>query len=53
MQEVYRDRYLVRDYTIAGKDFTYFSKESRTRPKRAGWKDYTLYKLGQVYKNFG
>lgn len=51
MQEVYRDRYLVRDYTIAGKDFhIFFQRKAEQDQRVAGWKDYTLYKLGQVYK---
>ena len=51
MQEVYRDKYLVRDYLITDKDFAvFFHRKAEQSQQVAGWKDYTFYKLKQVYK---
>ncbi len=51
MQEVYREKYLIRDYIITDKDFAiFFQKKAEQSQKVAEWKDYTLYKLKQVYK---
>lgn len=51
MQEVYRDKYLIRDYLITDKDFAiFFQRKAEQSQKVAEWKDYTFYKLKQVYK---
>jgi len=51
MQEVYREKYLMRDYLISDKDFSiFFQKKAEQSQQVAAWKDYTLYKLKQVYK---
>lgn len=51
MQEVYREKYLLRDYIITDKDFSiFFQKKAEQSQQVAAWKDYTLYKLKQVYK---
>lgn len=51
MQEVYREKYLLGDYIITDRDFnTFFQRKSEQCEQVASWKDYTLYKLKQVYK---
>lgn len=51
MQEVYREKYLLGDYIITDRDFnTFFQRKSEQSEQVASWKDYTLYKLKQVYK---
>jgi hypothetical protein len=51
MQEVYREKYLMRDYLISDKDFSiFFQRKAEQSQQVAGWKDYTFYKLKQVYK---
>jgi hypothetical protein len=51
MQEVYREKYLLGDYIITDRDFnTFFQRKSEQSVQVASWKDYTLYKLKQVYK---
>ncbi len=51
MQEVYKEKYLIRDYLITDKDFTIFFQSKAEQSQRvAKWKDYTFYKLKQVYK---
>jgi len=51
MQEVYREKYLIKDYIITDKDFSIFFREKAEQDRRvAGWTDYTFYKLKQVYK---
>ena len=51
MQEVYKNKYLIRDFIITDKDFAIFFQRKVEQSQRvAGWKDYTLYKLKQVYK---
>ncbi len=51
MQEVYREKYLIRDYLITDKDFAiFFQRKAEQSQKVAEWKDYTFYKLKQVYK---
>ncbi len=51
MQEVYREKYLLRDYMITDKDFKiFFQRKAEQSQQVANWKDYTLYKLQQVYK---
>ncbi|AZR71952.1 hypothetical protein BBF96_00135 [Anoxybacter fermentans] len=51
MQEVYREKYLLMDYIINDKDFSvFFQRKSEQSDQVASWKDYTFYKLKQVYK---
>ncbi len=51
MQEVYREKYLIRDYLITDKDFAiFFHRKAEQSQNVAEWKDYTFYKLKQVYK---
>lgn len=51
MQEVYREKYILRDYIITDKDFNiFFQRKAEQSPQIASWKDYTFYKLKQVYK---
>jgi hypothetical protein len=51
MQEVYREKYILGDYIITAKDFNiFFQRKAEQSRQVAEWKDYTLYKLQQVYK---
>jgi len=51
MQEVYREKYLLKDYIITNKDFSLFFQRKAEQSRRvASWRDYTFYKLQQVYK---
>jgi hypothetical protein len=51
MQEVYREKYLLMDNMITSKDFSIFFQRQAEQSRRvASWKDYTYYKLEQVYK---
>jgi hypothetical protein len=51
MQEVYKEKYLIRDYLITDKDFAiFFQRKAEQSQRVAKWKDYTFYKLKQVYK---
>ena len=51
MQEVYKEKCLIQDYTITDKDFNiFFQNKAEQDSKVASWKDYTYYKLSQVYK---
>lgn len=51
MQEVYREKYLIKDYIITDKDFAiFFQRKAEQSQQVAEWKDYTFYKLKQVYK---
>ncbi len=51
MQEVYREKLLLRDYTIAARDFSaFFQRKTEQSKQLASWVDYTFYKLSQVYK---
>ncbi|MBZ2174152.1 DUF1819 family protein [Schnuerera sp. xch1] len=50
MQEVYREKILLNDYYITDKDFNlFFQRKSEQSERVASWKDYTYYKLKQVY----
>lgn len=50
MLEVFRGKYLLRDYTIFNKDYSlFFQRKAEQSPIVAAWKDYTYYKLKQVY----
>lgn len=51
MQEIYREKYLLKDYIITDKDFNiFFQRKAEQSQRVAEWTDYTLYKLKQVYK---
>jgi len=50
MVEVFREKYLVRDYALKDYDFESFFREKAIQSERiANWQDYTYYKLKQVY----
>lgn len=51
MQEVYREKHLLRDYVITDRDFSaFFYRKAEQSNLLMSWTDYTFYKLGQVYK---
>jgi acetone carboxylase gamma subunit len=51
MKEVYREKILLKDFIITDKDFNiFFRRKAEQSEKIASWKDYTFYKLKQVYK---
>jgi len=51
MSEVYRDKILLKDFNINNKDFSiFFDRKAEQNEQIASWKDYTFYKLKQVYK---
>lgn len=51
MQEVYKEKIILNDLTITEKDFNvFFRKKAEQSEQIAKWKDYTFYKLQQVYK---
>lgn len=51
MKEVYREKIILKDFTITEKDFNiFFRRKAEQSEKVASWKDYTFYKMKQVYK---
>lgn len=51
MKEVYKEKVLLKDYTLTDKDFNvFFRRKAEQSEKIASWVDYTFYKLSQVYK---
>ncbi len=51
LQEVYREKLMLKDYIFTDKDFNiFFRRKSEQSEQIAEWKDYTFYKLKQVYK---
>lgn len=51
MKEVYKEKILLKDMLIIDKDFNiFFRRKAEQSEQIAGWKDYTFYKLTQVYK---
>lgn len=51
MKEVYREKTLLKDFQITHKDFNvFFRRKVEQSEQIAEWKDYTFYKLKQVYK---
>jgi len=51
MKEVYREKILLKDFIITDKDFNvFFRRKAEQSSQIAEWKDYTFYKLKQVYK---
>ncbi|MBE0069613.1 DUF1819 family protein [Thermoanaerobacterium thermosaccharolyticum] len=50
MYEVFREKILLRDFTLQDKDFNIFFDRKKEQSERvASWDDYTFYKLKQVY----
>jgi hypothetical protein len=48
--EVFREKILLRDFTLQDKDFNIFFDRKKEQSERvASWTDYTFYKLKQVY----
>ncbi len=51
MLEVYREKYILKDFLITGRDFgVFFQRKSEQSEQVAAWTDYTFYKLQQVHK---
>ncbi|WP_099191948.1 DUF1819 family protein [Tepidibacter mesophilus] len=51
MNDVYKDKYILRYFIIEDKDLDiFFQKKAQQNDKIASWKEYTFYKLKQVYK---
>lgn len=51
MNEVYKEKILLKDFIITDKDFNiFFRRKIEQSEQIAEWKDYTFYKLKQVYK---
>lgn len=51
MKEVYKEKLLLKDLIITDKDFNvFFRRKVEQSEQIAKWKDYTFYKLKQVYK---
>lgn len=51
IKEVYQEKILLKDFIITDKDFNiYFRRKAEQSEQIADWKDYTFYKLKQVYK---
>ncbi|HHW31259.1 MAG TPA: DUF1819 family protein [Clostridiaceae bacterium] len=50
MYEVFREKIMMRDFTLQDKDFhIFFDRKREQSEKVASWTDYTFYKLKQVY----
>jgi len=50
MYEVFREKIILRDFTLQDKDFNLFFDRKKEQSERvASWNDYTFYKLKQVY----
>lgn len=50
MNEVFKEKLIVKDYTIEDKDFSlFFDRKKEQSEKVASWKEYTFYKLKQVF----
>lgn len=51
MKEVYREKIIINDLEMTDKDFNiFFRKKAEQSEQISAWKDYTFYKLKQVYK---
>jgi len=51
MSEVFREKYILKDMVITDKDFNiFFHRKCEQDATVATWKEYTFYKLKQVYK---
>jgi len=50
MNEVFKEKLIVKDYVIEDKDFNlFFDRKKEQSEKVASWSDYTFYKLKQVF----
>lgn len=50
MNEVFREKLIIREQYIEEKDFNiFFERKKEQSEKIAGWDDYTFYKIKQVY----
>lgn len=50
MKEVYAEKILIKEFCISDKDFNiYFQRKKEQSEKVATWKEYTFYKLKQVF----
>lgn len=50
MNEVFREKAMLQDYHLTKRDFhNFFESKRQQSEKVANWKDYTFYKLEQVY----
>jgi hypothetical protein len=50
MNEVFREKLIIRDYRITDTDFNnFFIRKREQSEKMASWNAYTFYKLKQVY----
>lgn len=50
MNEVLREKILLKDFTLQDKDFNiFFDRKKEQSEKVSSWDDYTFYKLKQVY----
>lgn len=50
MNEVFKEKLIIRDYTLADKDFHNFFAGKREQSRQlAAWREYTFYKIKQVY----
>jgi hypothetical protein len=50
MNEVFKEKLIVKDYVIEDKDFNiFFDRKREQSEKVAAWDDYTFYKLKQVF----
>lgn len=53
VHEVYREKLIIGDSELLDSDLRVFFKNKQTQDERvAGWKDYTLKRLGTCYKTF-
>ena len=51
MQEVYKEKHILRDYKLLHKDIkSFFRRKAEQSEQIAGWMDITIKKLIQVYK---
>ncbi|MGN9166194.1 DUF1819 family protein [Tissierellaceae bacterium HCP3S3_D8] len=51
MTEVYKEKIFLNEMNLTDKNFNiFFRRKAEQSEKIASWKDYTFYKLGQVYK---
>lgn len=50
MNEVFKEKLILKDCTIEDKDFSlFFDRKKEQSEKVASWEDYTFYKIKQVY----
>jgi hypothetical protein len=50
MNEVFKEKLIIRDYTLADKDFhIFFARKKEQSEQLAAWREYTFYKVKQVY----